>query len=95
MTELVQERQLAHAYLDKLPPAQLSAIRNLLESILDPVSLALSKALIDDEEVGEEEKQAVARSKEWFRHNQGVSFEDVVAECGFTMDQIQSHKEQT
>jgi len=55
------------------------------------VSRALAIAPVEDEEIGEEEEQAVARSKEWFQHNEGIPFEQVVAECGFTMDEIRSH----
>jgi hypothetical protein len=92
--DVVQERQQAHAYLDRLPPAQLSAVRSLLETMLpDPVSRTLANAPLEDEEISEEEKQSVARSREWFKNNQGTSFEDVVAELGFTMDQIRNAKE--
>jgi hypothetical protein len=92
--DVVQERQQAHAYLDRLPPAQLSAVRSLLETMLpEPVSRALANAPLEDEEISEEEKQTVARSREWFKNNQGTSFEDVVAELGFTMDQIRNAKE--
>ena len=92
--DVVQERQQAHAYLDRLPPAQLSAVRSLLETMLpDPVSRALANAPLEDEEISEEEKQAVARSREWFKNNQGTSFEDVAAELGLTMDEIRNAKE--
>jgi hypothetical protein len=92
--DVVQERQQAHAYLDRLPPAQLSAVRSLLETMLpDPVSRALANAPLEDEEISEEEKQAVARSREWFKNNQGTSFEDVVAELGLSMDEIRNAKE--
>ncbi len=91
--DVTQERQQAHAYLDQLPPAQLSAIRSLLESMLDPASRALIDAPMEDEEISQEEQEAVARSREWFQHNEGTSFEDVVAELGFTMDQVRNYKE--
>ena len=92
--DVVQECQQAHAYLDRLPPAQLSAVRSLLETMLpDPVALALANVPAEDEEIGEEENQAVARSKEWFKNNQGTSFEDVVAELGLSMDEIRNAKE--
>jgi hypothetical protein len=47
-------------------------------------------AALEDEEIGDDEARAVARSKEWFKRNQGTPFEDVVAELGFTMDQIRN-----
>ena len=47
----------------------------------------------EDEEISEEEGHAVVRSKEWFKHNQGTPFEQVVVECGLTMDQIRNRKE--
>ena len=79
-------RQHAHELIDRMPETQLSALVGLLETIVDPA--------IEDEEISDEEEQAVARSREWFKHNQGIPFEQVVAELGFTMDQIRGHKEQ-
>jgi hypothetical protein len=35
MTDLAHERQQAHAYLDRLPPAQLSAVPSLLGALLN------------------------------------------------------------
>jgi hypothetical protein len=87
-----QERQQAHAYLDHLPDAQVSAVRGLLEVMLDPVSRTLANAPIDDEPITEEEEQDVARSKEWFLHNEGTPFEQVVAELGLTMEQVCNHR---
>jgi hypothetical protein len=86
------ERQHAHQMLDRLDPGQFDAVVRLLEVMTDPAT-ALSDAPIDDEPVSEEEERAVASSKEWFRNNQGIPFEDVVADLGFTMDQIRGHTE--
>jgi hypothetical protein len=61
--------------------------------VVIPVSRALSKAPLEDEEISEEEKQTVARSRKWFENNQGTPFEDVVAKLGFTLDQIRNAKE--
>jgi len=80
-------RQHAHQLIDRLPETQLSALVGLLEAIVDPA--------FETEEISEEEARAVARSKEWFKHNQGIPFEDVVAELGFTMEQIRNHKDPT
>jgi hypothetical protein len=83
-----RERQQAHSYIDHLPDAQIAAVRGLLEVMLDPVSRALANAPVDDEPSSEDEEQAVARSKEWFRHNEGTPFEQVAAELGFSMEQL-------
>ena len=56
--DAAQERQQAHVYPDRLPATQLSAVRSLLETMLDPVSRALSRAPIEDEEISEEKRIA-------------------------------------
>ena len=85
--------QQAHAYLDHLPAAQLSAVRGLLESMLDPFDRALATAEFDDEFVTEEERRDIEASIEWFKHNEGIPFEQVVAELGFTMEEVANYKE--
>jgi hypothetical protein len=88
-TDPTQERQQAHAYLDLLPPEQLSAVRGLLETMLDPLSRTLANAPIEDEEISEEEERAVAESIEWLKHNKPISHEEVLAEFGLTMDDFE------
>lgn len=75
------DRQHAHQMLDQLGPGQLAAIVNLLEVMVH-----------DDDELPEEDRLAVAASREYFQQNpeSGIPFEQVVAECGFTMDQIRN-----
>ena len=90
-----QERRQAHAYLDHLPDAQLSAVRSLLETMLDPVSRALVNAPTEDEEIGAEEERAVAEAREWLKHNPGIPFEQVVAELGFTMEEVKNYQDPT
>jgi len=88
------DKQHAHALLDRIPNDQIiAAVRFLEFLLLDPVSRALATAPFEDEDIGEEEEQAVARSKEWFKHNQGTPIEDVAAELGFTMEQIRDYKD--
>jgi len=77
--DLQQERQQAHALLDLLPPAKLGAVRSLLEVMIDD----------EEEELTDEDRRALRASDEYFRNGgQGVPFEQVVADLGFTMDQI-------
>ena len=87
------DRQQAHQLLDQLDPGQFEAVVRLLEVMTDPANASIADAPIDDEPVSEEEERAVAASKEWFKHNAGIPFEDVVAELGFTMEQVRGDKE--
>jgi hypothetical protein len=81
------DRQQAHQLLDQLGPAQLDAIVKLLEVMIRDE---------DGEELNAEDRAAVIGSREYFRQNPegGISFENVVAECGFTMDQVSSHRDE-
>lgn len=79
-----QEREQAHAYLDRLPPAQLSAVRNLLESMVEP-SPDVANVPIEDEEISEEEEPAVAEAREWLKHNEPITHEEVLADFGLAM----------
>jgi len=90
---MIAEKQHAHALLDRVPDDQMvAAVRFLEFLLLDPVDRAFATAPEEeDEDISEEEAQAVARSREWFKHNEGISFEQVVAELGFTMEQIRNH----
>ena len=71
--------------LDQLSPAQLDAIAKLLEVMVRED---------DDEELTVEDRRAVAASRDYFRQNPegGIPFEQVVADCGFTMDQVRRHQ---
>ena len=86
-------RQRAHELIDCLPDAQISALVGLLNTIIDPVAAALRDAPDDDEPISEEEERAVAESREWFKHNPGIPFEQVVAELGFTMEEVKNYRE--
>jgi hypothetical protein len=55
----------------------------------EQVSPALANAPIEDERISEEEERAVAESKEWLKHNEGIPFEEVLAEFGLTLDDLE------
>ena len=86
-------REHAHQLIDRLPEAQLSALVGLLETIVDPVAAALRNAPVDDEPVTEEEERAVKVAREWLQHNPGIPFEQVVAELGFTMEEVKNYQD--
>jgi hypothetical protein len=71
----------AHELLGQLNPGKLAAVVHLLEVMVHDED--------DEEELSEEDRRAIAASCEYFRQGgQGISFEQVVADCGFTMEQI-------
>jgi hypothetical protein len=84
-----------HAYelIDRLPPTQLSAVVGLLEAMLDPVSLAIANAPIDDEPLTAEEEKALGEAREWSKHNKGIPHEQVLAELGITQEEINHFQE--
>lgn len=93
-TELTQQqKQHAHGMIERLAPEKLSAVVGLLEVMLDPFDRALATAGIDDEPVTEEERHDIEASREWFKHNQGTPFEQVVTELGLTMEEVTNYKD--
>ena len=86
------DKQHAQHLLNHLAPDQVAAVVHLMQVMLHPLSRQPVDSPIEDEGISEEEKQTVARSKEWFKHNEGLSFEQVVTDLGFTMDQIRTHR---
>lgn len=80
-TETVTLAAKAHELLGQLAPPQLAAVVHLLEVMIDE----------DDEEEGfsQQDLAKIQASREYFRQGgRGISFEQAVAECGFTMEQI-------
>lgn len=76
----VDTKQHAHELVEQLGPNQLAAVVQLLEVMIDD----------EEDELTEEDRQAIRSSREYFRENPegGVSFEEMVAGCGFTVDQV-------
>jgi hypothetical protein len=77
--DLQQERQQVHSLVDLLPADKLGAVRSLLEVMIDD----------EEEELTEEDRAALQASNEYFlKGGEGIPFEQVVADLGFTMEQI-------
>ena len=89
------EKRQAHELIDRLPPAQLAAVARLLKAMLDPVSRAISNAPVDDEPETDEERRAVAEAKEWLQLHPGISFEEVLADFGLTVNDLKDSKQST
>jgi hypothetical protein len=89
---MAADKQHAHELIEQLPPGQVPAAIDMLESLLDPVSRAIANASVDDEPEGEDERKAVAKSKAWFkqRGGQGIPHEEVLADFGLSPDDLKS-----
>jgi hypothetical protein len=89
------EKNHAHELIERLAPSQVSAVVGLLEAMLDPVSRAISDAPVDDESETDQERRAVAESKDWFerRNGQGISHEDVLADFDLSPNNLRKRKE--
>jgi hypothetical protein len=76
-------RRHLHELIERLEPAQLAVLEGLLKAIIDA----------DDHELSDADRRAVAASREYFaKGGLGVSFEQVVGDLGFTMDQVRGPK---
>ena len=90
---MADSKQHIHELIDRLPPAQLSAVACLLEAILDPVSRAVIHAPVEEEELRPETIAALDEAREWLKHNEGIPHEQVLSELGITQEEIGRFKE--
>ncbi len=79
-----ETRQRAHEIIDHMPETQLSTAIGLLEKFIDPVTLALLNAPIDDEPVTEDDRLAIAEADEWFKQNgnKGIPHDEAMRRLG-------------
>ncbi|MGH9625630.1 MAG: hypothetical protein ACRD6B_14360 [Bryobacteraceae bacterium] len=82
--QTVAEKQHVIDLLSRLDPNQLTAVVQLLEVMTGE----------GGDELTSEDRRAIADSRRYFRENPdgGLSFEQMIADCGFTMDQIRKHR---
>jgi len=74
----------AQQLLNQLAPDQVAAVAHIMEVMLDPLSRKLASAPVEDEDITEDEKRAVAEAREWLQHNKPIPHEEVLAEFGLT-----------
>jgi hypothetical protein len=88
-TVTTNPKQQAHVLIDLLSAGQASAVVNLLELLVDPVTRALANAPIDDEPVSEEEARDIAEARAAYARGEVVSNEEVLAEFGLTAEDFE------
>jgi len=77
-----QERQQAHELLDMLPDEKLSAVRTLLEVIVEPLSRSLTLAAMEEEELTPETAAALERARASLASGEGIPHEEILREFG-------------
>ena len=85
-TVATNPKQQAHELIERMSTRQVSAVVGLLEAMLDPVSITPGTIPYEDEEISEEEIQAVAASKAWLKDHNPIPNEEVLAEFGLTAE---------
>jgi hypothetical protein len=76
------EKKQAHELIERLPPAQLSAVVGLLEAMLNPAALA--NAPVEDEEITPETAAALDRARESLARGEGIPHEEILREFGLS-----------
>jgi hypothetical protein len=79
---LNEERKQAHALLDMLPPDKLSAVRGLLEAMVEPLTRSLSTAPVEEEDITPEKAAALDRARASLSRGEGVPHDEILREFG-------------
>jgi hypothetical protein len=77
-------KEQAHGLIDLMHPEQVSVAVELLERLLDPVSLAQANASFEDEQIGEKEQLSVAAARLETSLPSTQSHEEFIAEFGLS-----------
>ncbi len=88
-TVATNPKQEAHELIERLSTGQVIAAVGLFKAMLDPVSIALANAPIDDEPVSEEEARDIAEARAAAARGEVVSNEEVLAEFGLTAEDFE------
>jgi hypothetical protein len=81
---LSHEKQQVHEMVERLAPGQLTAVRGLLEVLLDPLGRSLANAPVENEEITPEMAAALDRARASIERGEGIPHEDILREFGLT-----------
>jgi hypothetical protein len=76
------ERQQAHALLDALPREKLSAVKSLLEVMVEPLARSLALAQADEEELTPETSAALDSARRSLVGGKGIPHDEILREFG-------------
>jgi hypothetical protein len=74
----------AHALLDISPCQKLSAVRSVLEVMVEPLSRWLALAPVDEEDVGLETAATLDLTRASLARGEGIPHEDILREFGLS-----------
>jgi hypothetical protein len=81
-TDVTLERQQAHALLDMLPQEKLTAVRSLLEVMVEALSRSLASAPVEEEEITPDTAAAIDRARASLARGEGIPHQDILREFG-------------
>ena len=82
--DVTQQRQQAHELLDMLPAEKLSAVRSLLEVMVEPLSRSLAQASVEEEEITPETAEALERSRASLARGEAIPHDEIRREFGLS-----------
>jgi hypothetical protein len=81
-SDVLQQRHEAHLLIDVLPEEKLSAVRSILEVLVEPLSRSLAMAPIDDEELAPETIASIQEARSSLARGEGIPHEEILREFG-------------
>jgi hypothetical protein len=78
--DLNQQRQRAHALIDLLTAEKLDGVRSLFEVMVEPLSLSLAMAPLEEEEINPETAAAIDRARVSLANGKGITHEEILRE---------------
>jgi hypothetical protein len=82
--DAAQQRQQAHMLLDAVPDNKIPAVRNLLETIVDPLSLAMANAPQERERIVGEIARGLAAEPSPHADGESILHEAILKEFGLS-----------
>ena len=79
-SNLDDPRKQAHSLLDQLPADKLTAVRTLLEIMVEPLSRSLALAAVEEEELTPETVAALNRSRASLARGESIPHEEILRE---------------
>ena len=78
--DLTRQRRHAHLLIDALPEDKLSAVNNLLDVLVEPLSHTLANAPVEDEDLTAETIADIDRASSSLDRGEGIPHHEVLRE---------------